>query len=959
LLAERQAIDAQIASLGCQIKALKRTEETCKFSDEEKFKIFYSLFAGRGDVFAKGYKTSSGKIGYQPVCTNLFDTAKCAKSRANNLKTKCSQCIYQSYRPMAINDFREHLNGNSDKFRDVLGSYPMDKDEQCLFIVADFDAKADNGATHETAKMRKTVLAFYDECVKRKIPAYLEVSRSGYGVHIWTFFDKPVPAPDARKMFASVLTAATASVANVDFKYYDRFLPTQDTLPRTGSQLGNLIALPLQGQAMRQGNGNSMFVNRDFVRYKDQWAFLSNITKMGAATVAKFVCGLSSVDVYGEFVSADTEDEKQADNVKPWVRQHCEQELTDTDFTGSIEIHFANMLYIDITKLSTRAVNALRRLASFKNPEFYKNQAMHLNNWDTPSILTKAVLRGQYIGLPRGVLTKLMDMLSVADVKFTLVDDREGGQPIKVEFKGQLKPAQRAAQESLLKYDNGILCAPPGFGKTVTAASMIAKAKTNTLIILDKAELLKQWKESLNGFLEINEDAPTYKTPTGRVKLSSKIGEYHGSKKRLSGIIDIATFQSLIDKDGVKDFIKDYGMVIVDECHHVPSNEYQAVLDAITAKRVYGLTATPKRADGHEAVLYLECGPIRYKMSVKEQVAKHSFNHYIIPRITPVLGTSVKNADDFLSASNAIVDIEPRNQLICGDIKDAISKGRNPIVLTERVKHAEYLAGTLAKDIDNVLLMLGKSKAAEKKRVHESMAALAEGEPFVLVTTSKLIGEGFDFPRLDTLFLTMPISNENRVMQYTGRLHREYAGKAEVVVYDYVDAGIPVLERSFNKRMRTYNKIGYSKLQEDLPIYEQPSVFFDASSYLQSYMADVSQATKEIVISAPGLQKAKIGKLIPVLTQRLAGGTSITVLVKPIDEISSKTSAAYENNIIRLRNAGIATREVSGLRACFTALDQHVLWYGGINPLGYTQEEETVIRVDDSTAAVGMLNGIN
>ena len=970
LLDERKRIDACIATIELEIAVLEQSihddMSDALLQDDmaiasgivtemstlaEKFELFRSLFQGRGDVFAKGYKSPDGKIAYSPVCTNLFNSKICAKSKDNNLKTKCSDCKHQSYRPMTVEDFKDHIAGGRSDFRDVIGSYPMDKDECCSFIVADFDAKDKDREQQNTNELRETVLCFYDECIKWGIPAHLEVSRSGYGVHVWVFFEAPVPAYDARKMLTAILTKATDEAVLVDFKYYDRFLPSQDTLPLGG--LGNLIALPLQGRAVRQEKGNSLFVDRSFQRYPDQWAYFSQIKRMDVGQLSSFLKGLANTEVFGELAGSDDDEPGTA---KPWERKYDEQRLSDNDFNGAIEVHKANLLYISTKQISTRAINRLRRLASFKNPKFYKNQAMRISTWGIPRVISKAILIDGYIGLPRGLESKLMEMLNESGVSYNVIDEREAGRRLNINFTGKLKPKQVEAMTAMLAHENGVLCAPPGFGKTVTAASIIAAVGLNTLVILDRNELLNQWKESLDGFLEINENAPTYSTPTGREKEGNKIGEYSGRRKRLSNIIDIATFQSLSSKDGIRDFIKGYGMVIVDECHHAPAPNFQAVLQEVTASRVYGLTATPKRPDGHELILYLECGPIRYHQDMKEQAKQHAFAHSIIPRFTPVLCTSVKNDNDFVAASNAIFTIEARNKQICADVLSVVAEGRNPIILTERVEHAKYLAKALEEDVDEVLLMLGKSSAAEKKYVRQALATHPKNKPFVLIATSKLIGEGFDCPRLDTLFLTMPVSAESRIMQFTGRLHREYDGKAEVRVYDYVDAGIQVLERSFYKRMRAYKKIGYSKMQETLPVNEQMSVFFESDNYWDSYIIDIKRSTDEIVISSPSLQKTKLRRLVSTLSERLAAGVVVTVVVKTVDEISKRIAAAHQDNIGRLQSAGIRIMEVPGLNARFTVIDQHILWYGGINPLGFTEIDDSSIRVDDTGAAVDVLD---
>ena len=412
----------------------------------------------------------------------------------------------------------------------------------------------------------------------------------------------------------------------IRFKSYDRLFPNQDTMPKGG--FGNLIALPFQKAARR--NNNSEFVNERFESYSDQWAFLSSIQKIAEDYIQDLIPELC----HGHELGVLKIDEEETQ--KPW--ETCKVTLQKDDFPKQIEIVKANMLYVPKNTISHRALNRLKRLATFKNPMFFKQQAMRLSTYGHPRVISCADETRDYLCLPRGCGTDLITELEQFGVEINFIDKTNHGKTIDVEFNGQLRDEQSLALEQLLPYDTGILSGTTAFGKTIVAIKLIAERKVNTLILVNKVSLLSQWKDRLSQFLFVNEALPKMSNTTGKKKGRKKkisiIGQLGASKNALSGIVDIAVMQSLSRLGEVKDCVKNYGMIIADECHHAPAFSYENILKTTDAKYVYGLTATPTRKDGHHPILLMHCGPIRYRDNLKKQAEKRPFDHYIIPRFT-------------------------------------------------------------------------------------------------------------------------------------------------------------------------------------------------------------------------------------------------------------------------------------------------------------------------------------
>jgi len=460
----------------------------------------------------------------------------------------------------------------------------------------------------------------------------------------------------------------------------------------------------------------------------------------------------------------------------------------------SISATLSNLINLEKKGIPSPLLNQLKRLAAFQNPEFYKRQRMRLSTALIPRVICCTEDYPKHLALPRGCLDKIQDLLNENGIKFNLKDKRNTGEIIDVSFRGNLKTVQQMAVESLLEDDMGILVAPSGIGKTIAGVYMISARSVNTLVLVHRKLILKQWIDHLKTFLEIGH---------------GKIGQIGGGKQNRTGFIDVAMLQSLVRKGEVKDIVGDYGYVIADECHHVPAFSFEQVFRKAKARFVTGLTATPYRRDGHQPIITMQCGPIRYVIKSKNQLAEQVVDHRLIYRKTKFRMPPGHNDTNIHDVYSALILDEERNQLIFEDVLSVLEEGRSPIVLTERKDHLEILAQKLSRFTRNLLILQGGMKIKKRREVIERLASIPESKERILLATGRYIGEGFDDPRLDTLFLTMPVSWKGTLVQYAGRLNRIYSGKKEVRIYDYVDQYVPMLMRMYEKRLKIYRTMDY------------------------------------------------------------------------------------------------------------------------------------------------------
>lgn len=894
---------------------------TITLSIDERIRLFQSLFKGREDVFARRwFSKTTGKSGYQPVCINEWKQGICDKK-----KYRCVICPNRNFAPLTTQDMYRHLEGKDEYCCDVVGLYAIMQDNNCAFLCADFDDK------NCKYGYKEDVLAYVGVCREWLIPYAIERSRSGNGAHVWIFFEAPLPASKARRLGNAILTEAMTRNGQMSFNSYDRFFPNQDYLPEGG--FGNLVALPLQGQARRKQN--SVFVDNDFLVYKDQWAFLYNLKKIQESTIDQLL-RLHYQEELGKL--------SMSSESKPWVTP-LPQNITQEDFHAKVEIIKANKLYIPLKAVSAKVLNHLKRIAAFKNPEFYSKQALRLSTYAIPRIISCFDITNEYLAMPRGCEDATRSFLNDNAVTYTITDKTNHGNKISVSFQGEEREEQLEAINALLPYTNGILHATTAFGKTVTAAAIIARKKVNTLILVHSKALLKQWHDRLTEFLNIDYPKHEEKNKRGRRKVFSPLGCFDSSGNTLHGIIDIALIQSCLDEDGVKPFVQDYGMVIVDECHHVSSITFEQVLMSIKAHTIYGLTATPIRKDGHQPIIFMQCGPIRFSTDVKSQIAKQSFDRFLIPRFTSY-NSILEDRLSIATLYKYLSEDEIRNNLIVEDICKAVNTGRTPIILTNRTAHVSVLAEKLKATIKNVISLTGAGTTREKREAMQRLQTIPDSEQLVIVATGKYIGEGFDYPRFDTLFLALPISWKGLLTQYAGRLHREYEGKKDVRIYDYIDIHEPICDSMYRKRLKGYAAIGYKTINT-----AQPTLFdhindisssivenqiFNGSTFYRPYTSDLIKAKHSIVISSPKLYRTEQNPLVTLLKELTQQGIEILI-----------TTAAENEQTAFIQSKGLSVKVKPKLSLYTTIIDKEVVWYGSINTLGYASKDDNMIKVTD------------
>ena len=889
-------------------------------SVEERVELFQSLFKGREDVFARRWQGKE-KAGYQPACENEWNRELCDKK-----KYRCTECPNHQFLQLTYDDIYKHLEGKDTNCRDVIGLYVLNEDNTCNLLCADFDDKNCEHGYQDDVK------AFVDVCKSWGVPCSIERSRSGNGAHVWIFFETPVLAVKARKLGNAILTEAMNRDGRISFKSYDRFFPNQDTLPEGG--LGNLVALPLQGKARKEGN--SVFVDENFEAYPDQWDYLLHIEKLPETALEDILKRTANILPLGEL--------SKTSESKPWEVPGAPQ-ISKADFSSELTITRANMLYIPLNQLSSKVLNHLKRIASFRNPEFYSRQAMRFSTYSTPRIISCAEITDEYLALPRGCEDAVTSLLKEKGVDYRIEDKSNHGKSISVHFTGTLRDNQQEAVDVLACQNTGVLYATTAFGKTVAGIGLIARHGVNTLILVHNNALRDQWVKRINEFLVIDDMPEETPKKRGRKKTLSPIGTLSSSGNSLHGIIDIALLQSCVSDNEVKSFVRDYGMVIADECHHISAVSYEQVMKAVNARYVYGLTATPFRQDGHQPILFMQCGPIRYSADAKAQIKNQNFSRLLVPRYTPFRPIGDERLT-YTKVEKQLVEDECRNLFIVKDVVEALKEGRSPIILTSRTAHVDTLAGLLKPHCPNVITLVGSESAKEKRQKMEQLQSIPPSEPLVIVATGKYVGEGFDYARLDTLFLASPISGKSVVNQYTGRLHREFESKQDVQVYDYIDIRVPVCESMYRKRLKGYASIGYRIRNDEMfdSLFPTTDVIYDGHNFETPFISDLSKVKHSVVISCPRMNIARHSRIAERLIDLAANGIEIVLYTKEDND-----------DTLRLKDQGISVIIKEHLSLHAAIIDKSIIWYGSVNILGYHSAEDNLIRFRNPEIATNLL----
>ena len=907
----------------------------------DKATLFYAYFWGRTDVYAKrSVNKISGEVNYFPQCMNFW---KDGCHRKNKDAIKCHECQKREYKPLKKEDIIAHLKGYKEDGSDVIAVYPLLPNNTCRFLVFDFDnheiGSNRNDFANNDDRYKEEIRIIKDICLDNGLDPLVERSRSGKGAHLWLFFKEEIEASLVRK-FAEYLLKSGAEKYNLkSFDYYDRIFPAQDQLK--GNMIGSAIALPLQGRALK--NGNSAFVDDDWVPYPDQWSILLSKKKIDKESID------NKLKTYNSSSMTLFDD-------APW---EMSDSFKKVDIEDRIHITLSNGIYINKEDLKPRLQNRIRELAAFSNPVFYKNQALNLYNLSNHRYIYLGEDVGEYIHIPRGLLETLKRKCNESGIGYEITDLRNSGKTIDVEFKGHLKESQKPLIDVFDKYDNGIIQAATSFGKTAICCFAISKFKKNTLIILENSNLIKQWQDEINKFLVIHEDIPEYTTKSGKIrKRKDIIGVLKAGKDTLNGVIDIAMAGSLKNKNGFHEKLRDYGLVIIDECHHSASDTISEILKEIKAKYIYGVSATPKRGDKLEKISFMLIGDIIFKYTAKDRALEQGIPHLVYPRFTSTIIKKLSQKDLHPNeAYEAVREDKIRNLLIVNDVKECIKNKRTPLILTRFLEHVEELACLLNGEADNVFVLSGKYSKKENDKTLTKLKSVSDDETMILIGTGQYIGEGFNLPRLDTLIMAMPIADESLLEQYVGRLNRDYPNKKDVIVYDYIDHHIAMFDKMYaNKRLKAYKKIGFDIVTK---VYNEKiscNTIFDYYSYKEAFSKDISNANKEIIIASPLLNRQKVMDFISSVQSLMIAGIKVKIITLKAESIYYGDVFKWQMLHDTIINNGIELLLKDECYEKYCIIDNRLVWYGSTNLLGKDDIDDNLIRLDSETIAQELLS---
>ena len=682
----------------------------------------------------------------------------------------------------------------------------------------------------------------------------------------------------------------------------------------------------------------------------DQWDILLNHTKkLSVEDIEKYMAKWQTELAEKAGVPVSLNDRSRP---KPWKKKDG---FVKSDVVGKMHIILGDGIYVDTLNLMPRLQNQVRSMAAFDNPVFYKNKRLGYSNYYNFSAVYMGKDTEGYICIPRGLYDNLIASCKEAGIEYEVTDHREKGRPIRVSFKGDLKTQQDLAAQRLLAFDCGVLSAATAFGKTVVCSYLIAQRKVNTLILLHSKDLLEQWVEELNKFLDIDEEPPIYKTKGGREKRrNSAVGILHGSKNTLTGLIDVAMVGSIYSKGKFNELINSYGMVLMDECHHCGSNTSVEVMKKVNARYVYGVSATPKRGDELEKIIYMLIGPVRHSYTAKERAAQQGIGHYVYPRYTRVVDTE-ESKGDINGAYSLINSNVARNDMILDDTRKCVKEGRTPVILTKYKEQAKYLYDHLQKDADYVFLLYGDNSDKENLDVRRRLKEVPGNKSLILVATGQKIGEGFDYPRLDTLMLAAPVSFSGRLEQYIGRLNRDYTGKEEVIVYDYIDSHIRILDNMYAKRLRTYKRTGFQVITNNILTKQSVNSIYDSGNYMDIFERDIVEAGKKIIVSSPELTQDKVARFIYLVKPRQEAGVSVTVITTEPQNISYGSPEFYQGLMKEMRENGIYVIVRDEVAEHFAVIDDELVWHSGMNLLGREDAWDNLMRIRSFQVAEELL----
>ena len=818
-------------------------EQTSTRTNDMKLKIFMDYFKGRQDCYAIRYD-KEGKSGYTPRYKSEY--------RYISNKNRKGVSKDELYEPLTREVVATHLKGE-----ETVGLYPMLDDQKTYLLAIDFDKQT----------YKRDVTAFCKVAVTEGFSPLIELSRSGKGAHVWFFFETKVLAKEARTLGKVLLSKTMLEQRSLSLDSYDRMFPAQDTID--DDQIGNLIALPLNGKSGQKGT--TIFLDSSLTPFDDQYGQLLKVRKIKPGVLTAYL--------------EENKFFQTLDNVSNKTKS---LDIRPLDFLGKLVITIKNEIQIPKSVLTPRSEQFFMRISSVLNPDYYKKKAMRYSTYLTPRIIETCKNDRDTLYLPKGLLSKIAEVLNEANVDYSIIDERQSktiNSPISMRV--DLYENQKTLFKETIKTNQGIIVAPTGFGKTVLGIKLATHYEMNTLILTHRVNICKQWKNQLVDLTNVTE-----------------VGQCYSGKCNLGNSIDIATFQSLLNNQSMERYKDHYGLILIDEVHHLAAYSFEKVIRSFSAKHVYGLTATPKRSDGLEVITEMLIGGIIAEgTSLTGSLQKDLYIRFV--------STHFLFEDDLHKMTHTIMHDETRNTLIIDDILENYQNGKKILVLTERVEHTRILKEKLSLKVHHLFTVHGKLTYKERNTVFEEMMNIEE--PFVILATGKYIGEGFDDNRLNTLLITMPFKWKGTLEQYVGRLNRQKPDKNQIAVYDYVDIESRVYSNMFLKRQKGYKKLGFSLVNE----FDSKQYFYSEDEYQEKLTGDLSNASDTVFFMIRNSHPGKITKLIKQSKRE-------------VKEIK------HETNMI--------------------IIDSYIIWYGSINPFVYSaKKQDSIMRIENRLLASKIL----
>lgn len=885
-------------------------------SAKDKAEFLLDLFYSRRDVYAVRSKNKDNKTAYYPKC-RYFWSEVCKKKQLKGKEIKggkniCDDCSFKVYDELtAENVIKNNLKNDNVDGINAIGIYPIFNGDCVRFLAYDFDEK-------DWEKSSKLVVEVAKEF---GFEAALERSFSGNGAHVWIFFKEDVKAKKVRKMAFAILDKACEKSDCITFKSFDRIFPMQDSVPEDG--MGNLILMPLvKSAATRKGSPTgTVFVDEDFKMYSDQIEYLNSLPRYTEKEMDSFLSLIEKDDFSLESVDHEY--------ISPrWLKKL--PEISEKDVKSEmLEAVLSSGITVNKNSISKRLLHGLKKMSSFYNPEYILKQRL---NKGYVSQSEKSVIEGftedkTYINLPRGIKVDFERYLQKYGIKYVFKDERVCETGLDVTCSKELRKEQIPVLEAFLDNDIGIFAGATSFGKTVIAEKLIEARKEKTLIIVNSTNLLEQWEKTLKEDMTINNKVEKRE---GKRLNKTGIGVLGNQRDTMTGLIDVVTFQSLFSQ--FPEMVKEYGMVIIDECHHVAADTYCLPLQELKAKYVYGLTATDKRRDKFDKYVYWLCGPVIAEYSADKLAYQRGISQYFVPRFTDSsLSIECEKSNNYMDKMKELTMDEKRNELIANDVASLLKKGRKILVLTHLVEHVIVLKQKLQEIGLKAITIVGSMSRIEKRDIISEIKENINGQS-IIISTGQYLGEGTDIPYLDTLLMATPISWEGKIAQFVGRIAREYDGKQYTLIYDYVDFCIPLFYSMYQKRIKTYSFLGYISYD---PFSGEKTVSLDTKSFFLQHeiysplLSSFGKAKKKIIISSPSLfMTSSVSGIIAFLEKAISRGVSVCV-------ITSKESRASKQNkhnkvVKELGKIGVSVDEREESFQKFVLIDSSEVWFGSV-----------------------------